>query len=39
VHVLRKGDAITFGSATTHQLENTGAGPAQVVIVAVSLLP
>jgi XRE family transcriptional regulator, regulator of sulfur utilization len=39
VHVLRKGDAITFGSATPHQLENTGAGPAQVVIVTVSLLP
>jgi transcriptional regulator with XRE-family HTH domain len=38
VHVLRKGDAITFTSAIPYQLENTGAGPAQVVIVT-SLLP
>lgn len=37
VHVLRKGDAITFASATPHHWENTGASPAQVVIVAARL--
>lgn len=39
VHVLRKGDAITFTSAHPQQWENAGAGPAQVVIVAVRFLP
>jgi uncharacterized cupin superfamily protein len=38
VHGLRKGDAITFASVTPHQWENTGAGPAQVVIIAVRAL-
>jgi transcriptional regulator with XRE-family HTH domain len=33
VHELRAGDAITFASAIPHQLENTGAEPAHVVIV------
>jgi transcriptional regulator with XRE-family HTH domain len=35
VHRLRTGDAITFASAIPHQLENTGAEPAHVVIVTV----
>jgi uncharacterized cupin superfamily protein len=35
VHGLRTGDAITFASAIPHQLENTGAEPARVVIVTV----
>jgi transcriptional regulator with XRE-family HTH domain len=35
VYELRKGDAITYTLATPHQWENTGAGPAQVVIIAV----
>jgi transcriptional regulator with XRE-family HTH domain len=39
VHVLRKGDAITFTPATPHQWENTGPGRAQVVIVTVRVLP
>jgi transcriptional regulator with XRE-family HTH domain len=34
-HVLRQGDAITFAAASPHQWENHGAGPAQVVLVAV----
>jgi len=39
VHVLRHGDAITFTAATEHQWDNTGAGPAQVVIVTRRVLP
>jgi len=39
VHVLRHGDAITFTPATEHQWDNTGAGPAQVVIVTRRVLP
>jgi transcriptional regulator with XRE-family HTH domain len=35
VHVLGKGDAITFATANPHQWENTGTEPAQVLIVAV----
>jgi transcriptional regulator with XRE-family HTH domain len=35
VHRLSTGDAITFASAIPHQLENTGADPARVVIVTV----
>jgi transcriptional regulator with XRE-family HTH domain len=38
-HVLRHGDAITFTAATEHQWDNTGAGPAQVVIVTKRVLP
>jgi uncharacterized cupin superfamily protein len=38
MHVLRKGDAVTFASANPHQWENTGVGPAQVVIIAERLL-
>jgi transcriptional regulator with XRE-family HTH domain len=34
-HGLRPGDAITFAAAMPHQLENTGAEPACVVIVTV----
>ena len=33
VHMLRKGDAITFAPINPHQWENTGIGTAQVVIV------
>jgi transcriptional regulator with XRE-family HTH domain len=33
VHVLRKGDAITFAPVTPHQWENSGPGPAHMVIV------
>jgi quercetin dioxygenase-like cupin family protein len=33
VHVLRTGDAITFAPVTPHQWENSGTGPAHVVIV------
>jgi transcriptional regulator with XRE-family HTH domain len=39
VHVLRHGDAITFTPAAEHQWDNTGAGPAQVVIVMRRVLP
>jgi transcriptional regulator with XRE-family HTH domain len=39
VHVLRTGDAITFAPATPHQWENSGAGPAHVVIVTRRILP
>jgi transcriptional regulator with XRE-family HTH domain len=39
VHVLRPGDAITFAPATPHQWENSGAGPAYMVIVTRRLLP
>ncbi len=39
VYVLGKGDAITFAPASPHQWENTGAGSARVVIVAVRSLP
>jgi len=35
VHGLKAGDAITFAAAIPHQLENTGAEPAHVVIVTV----
>jgi transcriptional regulator with XRE-family HTH domain len=35
VHVLRSGDAITFASTIPHQMENTGAEPAHVVVVTV----
>jgi transcriptional regulator with XRE-family HTH domain len=38
-HVLGTGDAITFASTRPHQWENTGTGPAQVVLVTVRLLP
>jgi transcriptional regulator with XRE-family HTH domain len=38
-HRLSTGDAITFAAAIPHQLENTGAGPAQVVIVAARRRP
>jgi transcriptional regulator with XRE-family HTH domain len=33
VHGLSTGDAITFAAAVPHQLENTGAAPARVVLV------
>jgi transcriptional regulator with XRE-family HTH domain len=39
VHGLRTGDAITFASATPHQLENTGAEPAHVVTVTALVRP
>jgi transcriptional regulator with XRE-family HTH domain len=39
VHGLRTGDAITFASTIPHQLENTGAEPAHVVIVTVRVRP
>jgi transcriptional regulator with XRE-family HTH domain len=39
VHVLQHGDALTFTPATEHQWDNTGAGPAQVVIVTRRVLP
>jgi transcriptional regulator with XRE-family HTH domain len=39
VYVLRKGDTITFTPTTRHQWENTGVGPAQVVIISVRVLP
>jgi transcriptional regulator with XRE-family HTH domain len=39
VHGLRTGDAITFASAIPHQLENTSAEPAHVVIVTVRVRP
>ena len=39
VHVLRTGDAITFVPAIPHQWENSGAGPAHVVIVTRRVLP
>jgi transcriptional regulator with XRE-family HTH domain len=39
VYVLRQGDAITFTSATQHQWDNIGGGPAQVVIVTLRVLP
>jgi transcriptional regulator with XRE-family HTH domain len=35
VHVLGKGDALTFATANPHQWENTGTGPAQVLIVTI----
>ncbi len=38
VHVLRKGDAITFASANPHQWENTGATRARAVIVTARFL-
>jgi transcriptional regulator with XRE-family HTH domain len=38
-HALSTGDAITFASAIPHQLENTGAEPAHVVIVTVRRRP
>ena len=39
VYVLRTGDAMTFTPATPHQWENSGAGPARVLIVTRRLLP
>jgi transcriptional regulator with XRE-family HTH domain len=39
VYGLRTGDAITFASAISHQLENTSAEPARVVIVTVRMRP
>jgi transcriptional regulator with XRE-family HTH domain len=39
VHELSTGDAITLASAIPHQLENTGAEPAHVVIVTVRRRP
>jgi len=39
VYVLRQGDAITFTPASPYQLENSGAGPAQLVIVTRRILP
>jgi transcriptional regulator with XRE-family HTH domain len=39
VYGLRAGDAITFAAAIPHQLENTGAEPSHVVIVAVRVRP
>ena len=39
VYVLRHGDAITFTPANEHQWDNTGAGPAQVMIVTRRVLP
>ena len=39
VHVLRTGDAITFVPATPHQWENSGAGPAHVLIVTKRVPP
>ena len=37
--VIRTGDAITFVPAIPHQWENSGAGPAHVVIVTRRVLP
>ena len=39
VYVLRQGDAITFTPAIPYQWENSGAGPAQLVIVTRRRLP
>jgi uncharacterized cupin superfamily protein len=40
VHVLRQGDAMTFiPTVPDYQWENTGAGPAQVVLVTLRGLP
>ena len=39
VHGLRTGDAITFASAVPHQLENSSADPAQVVVVTARVRP
>jgi transcriptional regulator with XRE-family HTH domain len=40
VHVLRQGDAITFiPTVPDYQWENTGAGPAQLVLVTLRVLP
>jgi transcriptional regulator with XRE-family HTH domain len=39
VHILRTGDAITFVPATPHHWENSSAGPAQVVLVTLGVLP
>jgi uncharacterized cupin superfamily protein len=38
-HILRTGDAITFVPTTPHHWENRSAGPAQVVLVTLRVLP